>query len=205
MATDARSIAATWGEWGEPQLAPEIDADGISADEFKTALRNYPGGVSLISADAGHGPVALTASSVISVSAAPPLLVLSISDLSSSARTLHQAETLVVHLLSAADLSLAQLGATSGIDRFADRSRWERLVTGEPYVPSVATWIRGRIINRMRAGTSTVMVIQAIGTSAQPSTAPAASIAPALVYHNRTWHRLDASSRIPDEALVSTP
>ena len=36
----------------------------ITADEFKAAFRNHPGGVAVITADAGNGPVGLTATSV---------------------------------------------------------------------------------------------------------------------------------------------
>lgn len=57
----------------------------LSAETFKSAFRSYPGGVSLITADAGGGPAALTATSVSAVSAEPPLLTFSLSARSSSA------------------------------------------------------------------------------------------------------------------------
>ncbi len=64
--------------------------------------------------------MALTATSVASVSADPPMLMFSVSDASSSSPTVAAADTVVVHLLAAEQLHLAKLGATSGIDRFAD-------------------------------------------------------------------------------------
>ncbi len=111
-------------------------AESVTPDEFKAAFRNHPAGVAVITADAGDGPVALTATSVFSVSVAPPLLVFSVSELSSSTPTIRRAETVVVHLLGAAQIDIAKLGATSGIDRFADTSIWERLPTGEPHFPA---------------------------------------------------------------------
>lgn len=165
---------------------------GLSSDAFKLAFRNHAAGVAVITADAGSGPVGLTATSVFSVSAEPPLLIFSISDQSSCAPTIHQAETLVVHLLGAAQLPIAQLCATSGIDRFADTSLWDRLPTGEPYFPSAHTWIRGRIIDRMVAGSSTVVAVHALQAKLGD-----ASVAPdPLVYHNRTWHRLSKHSAL---------
>ncbi len=166
---------------------------GLSAADFKLAFRHHPSGVALITADAGDGPVALTATSVFSVSAEPPLLVFSISDQSSASDTINRAETLIVHLLSADQLALARLGATSGVDRFADRSIWDRLLTGEPYFPAVRTWIRGRVIDRMRAGTSTVVAVHAL--QSKLPTAEEEQAAP-LVYHNRTWHALGDPSRL---------
>jgi hypothetical protein len=49
----------------------------------------------------------MTASSVFSVSAEPPVLVFSVSQMSSAAPTLLAADTLVVHMLTAENLDLA--------------------------------------------------------------------------------------------------
>ncbi|GAA1000963.1 flavin reductase family protein [Subtercola frigoramans] len=182
----------------EHNLVQHPSAEAVSPDEFKAAFRNHPAGVAVITADAGDGPVAMTASSVFSVSAAPPLLVFSVSELSSSAPTIRSADTVVVHLLGADQLDIAKLGATSGIDRFADTNIWKRLPTGEPYFPAAHAWIRGRIVNQMEAGGSTVVAVQALETHApEPGDEAAdASQAHPLVYHNRTWHRLDQNSKI---------
>jgi flavin reductase (DIM6/NTAB) family NADH-FMN oxidoreductase RutF len=180
-------------------LAPSTrSASTVTPDEFRAAFRNHPAGVALITADNGDGPVALTATSVFSVSVAPPLLVFSVSELSSSTPTIRRAESVVVHLLGAAQIDLAKLGATSGIDRFADTSIWSRLPTGEPYFPAAHAWIRGRVVNKMAAGGSTVVVVEALETHA-PSAGDVeadASIALPLVYHNRTWHHLNENSKL---------
>lgn len=170
----------------------------LSAEEFKAAFRNHPAGVAVITADAGEGPVALTATSVFSVSADPPLLVFSLSAQSSSTPTLMRAETVVVHLLSAAQLDLAVLAATSGIDRFADRSIWSRLETGEPYFTAAPVWIRGRVVDRMEAGGSTVLAVEALEaqTPERGSSEADAGNSRPLVYHNRTWHELGEASKI---------
>src|SRR3546814_18939104 len=109
------------------------------------------------------------------------------SDLSSSAPTIRAAETVVVHLLEAEQLHLAQLGATSGIDRFADTSLWQRLPTGEPYFPAASSWIRGRVVGTVPAGVATVIVVQAL--EAHTHDPDEASPHQPLVYPNRQWHR----------------
>jgi flavin reductase (DIM6/NTAB) family NADH-FMN oxidoreductase RutF len=171
---------------------------GLAPDEFKAAFRNHPAGVALVTADAGSGPVAMTVTSVFSVSATPPLLVFAASDLSSSTPTLRAADTLVVHLLGADQLDLALLGATSGVDRFADESSWSRLPTSEPYFPAAHAWIRGRVVNKLDAGGSTVFVVLALDAhSPHAGAADAdASASRPLVYHNRTWHELGEPSKI---------
>src|SRR5699024_4860616 len=100
-------------------------------DRFVTAFRNHPAGVALVTADPGDGPVAMTATSVCSVDANPPTIAFSASARSSSTPALLRSTQVVVHLLSANQLHLAKLGATSGIDRFADTSLWDRLLTGD--------------------------------------------------------------------------
>lgn len=173
---------------------PFSDA-GVSPDDFKKAFRNHPAGVALITADAGEGPVALTATSVSSLSAEPPLLVFSVSSTSSSAPTIRAADTAVVHLLNAEQLELAKLGATSGIDRFATRSQWRRLETGEPVFLGVQSWLRGRISTQVEIGGSTVILLHVIETNSEEAAEASSRMTP-LVYHNRTWHQLGESSVI---------
>lgn len=170
----------------------------LSPDEFKAAFRNHPAGVAVITADAGDGPVMLTATSVFSVSAEPPILVFSLSGASSSTPTIVRADTVVVHLLSADQIDIAQLGATSGIDRFADTSIWSRLPTGEPFFPAAGVWIRGRVVDRMEAGTSTVVAVEALQAKAPRPGSPDADASESrpLVYHNRTWHQLHDGSKL---------
>jgi len=179
----------------EATRQPRALSGSLSADEFKGLFRGHPGGVAVITADDGTRPVALTATSVASVSAEPPLLIFSISSLSSSAPVISAAQTVVVHLLDADDLELARLGATSGVDRFADTTAWSRLVTGEPVYHGVRAWVRCAVIDRLDAGGSTVIVGHALQSSIERDVAPGEA-AGALVYHNRSWHRLGEHSRL---------
>lgn len=97
----------------------------------------------------------------------------------------------MVHLLGVEQLEVAKVFATSGIDRFADRSSWSRLPTGEPILAHTPpTWLRGRVVNRMSAGDSTVMAVQVLQAQVP---GPDITSEP-LVYHNRTWHSLSPQS-----------
>jgi flavin reductase (DIM6/NTAB) family NADH-FMN oxidoreductase RutF len=170
-------------------------AGSLTADEFKTLFRGHPGGVAIITAEGADGPVALTATSVSSISADPPLLVFSLSSLSSATPTIVDAATIVVHLLDAHDLELARLASTRGADRFGDPALWTRLVTGEPVYHGARAWVRCAVVNRMSAGDSTVIAAHALRSSIQRRIEPG-DHGDALVYHNRSWHRLGDHSRI---------
>ncbi|MDX2376787.1 flavin reductase family protein [Microbacterium sp. LRZ72] len=170
----------------------------ITPDEFKAAFRLHPAGVALITADPSGTPIALTASSVSAVSADPPLVMFSVSVQSSSAEVLRRAETVVIHLLASHNVDLAVLGATSGVDRFADTGRWSRLSTGEPVFDDAHTWLRAQVLHRIDAGGSTVFVC----TGIQARLAETAST-DGLVYRNRTWHRVGADSVVELPQLVA--
>lgn len=166
----------------------------LSPDEFKFAFRGHPAGVGVVTAEGANGPVAMTVSSLFSVGLEPPTLVFSASAMSSAAPTILHAETLVIHLLGAAQLDLAKLGAKSGVDRFGEGIEWGRLPSGEPYYPNVAAWIRGRVRSVVPAGGSNLVVVEALQSNQHDHGLPD-EIAP-LVYHNRTWHALSVQSRL---------
>ncbi|OBF37439.1 flavin oxidoreductase [Mycolicibacterium peregrinum] len=170
--------------------------DRISISEhFKNAFRRHPGGVAVITADCGSGPVGLTATSVTSLSADPPRLVFTVTDASSSAPTLIESDTAVVHLLDANDLPLAQLCATSGIDRFADTTLWDRLPSGEPYFPSAAEILLVRSIDKIRTAGSTIVVADVVEALARPDHKQVVD-RNRLVYQDRTWHSVGEHSSI---------
>ncbi|MBM9468884.1 flavin reductase family protein [Nakamurella leprariae] len=168
---------------------------GLSPDVFRDIFRNHAAGVALITADDGTAPVALTVTSVGSVSADPPLLMFSLPGRSSVSPVIHRAETLVVHLLGADQLHLAELGATSGVDRFPDAQQWTRLPTGEPLFHAARSWIRGRTVHRFEVGTATIVVVHALESGTQGEHEPGRDGRP-LVHHNRTWHAISDRSLV---------
>lgn len=175
-------------------VAADEPAPSLAESEFKRLFRGHPGGVAVITAASNGVQVALTATSVASVSADPPIIMFSLSRSSSAMPTIAAARTVVVHLLDSDDLELARLGATSGVDRFADAASWTRLDSGEPVFHGARAWARCEVVSKLDAGGSVVVTVRAIEAEirrddAHPGAGP-------LVYHNRTWHRLSADSAI---------
>lgn len=162
---------------------------GVSPDALKGLFRDQPSGVAVVTADPGTGPVAMTASSLFSISVAPPLLVFSASAMSSSTPALLAADTVVVHLIDADSHDVAVLGATSGIDRFANPDQWDRLPTGEPYYTAPRRRLRGRVVRKDDAGAATLFIVHVIESWHEGAEADRP-----LVYHNRDWHVLGEGS-----------
>ncbi|MCZ4535951.1 flavin reductase family protein [Gordonia terrae] len=164
----------------------------VGADDYRTIFGDHPAGVAVITADAGDGPAGLTATSVASVSATPPMIVFSLSTSSSAAPTIAAAETVVVHMISSAQMPVALTFATSGIDRFAEEGSWTRLETGEPLLLAATRWMRGRIVSRVEAGAATVVTVEVLEVHVDADAIPSAP----LVYHARAWHTLGDHSRV---------
>src|SRR5688572_26306931 len=108
-----------------------VDIDTNTVERFKAAFRGHPAGVAVIAAAGPDGPAGLTASSVVSVSVAPPAVSFSVMD-SPSALTIAAADSFVVHLLGAEHVDVARSFAVPGGVRFTAEQGWRTLPTGEP-------------------------------------------------------------------------
>lgn len=155
---------------------------------FREAFRCHPAGVAVITADPGGRPVAMTVSSLISVSAEPPTVAFSLSTRSGSTAAVLEAGSVVIHLLRYADLDLAKLGATPGADRFGPGVGWERLPTGEPRYTAPATWFRGRVKGALPVEGATLVAAELL--EGATGDAPGAPEHESLIYLDRRWHRL---------------
>jgi flavin reductase (DIM6/NTAB) family NADH-FMN oxidoreductase RutF len=169
-------------------------ANGASqvTGDFKAAFGGHPAGVSIITADIGTGPVGITASSVASVSAEPPILAFSLASQSGSAAAIAVADTLVVHLLTAGDLELARTFASATTERFTGAMVWTRLESGEPLLMHGGFALRCQVLSRTPAGGS-LLVAAAVVEVIAPET-----LDDPLVYHRRVFHGLGPHSALPE-------
>ena len=157
----------------EPQLSPQ---------QYKEVFRQHPAGVAVIALRDGERRIGFTATSVISVSAAPPLLAFSLASTSSSWAPLSRARTLAISFLSSVQDDVSARFATSGIDRFA-AGGWTALESGEPVIDGAVSWVRGRIVQRAPVGGSYLVSLRALQHGLSEEALP-------LVYHDRTYHRI---------------
>ncbi|WP_344101222.1 flavin reductase family protein [Myceligenerans crystallogenes] len=154
----------------------------MAPDAFKGVFRGHPAGVAVIALDGGDRLVGFTATSVISVSAEPPLLAFSLASTSSSWPALRTARTVAVSFLAADQAEISSRFATSGIDRFA-AGGWSALPTGEPVVDDAVAWVRGEVLQRTAVGRSYLVSLLARDAVVHEGREP-------LVYRDRTYHRL---------------
>ncbi|HET9647801.1 MAG TPA: flavin reductase family protein [Microlunatus sp.] len=165
----------------------------LTAEEFKSVFRRHPAGVTVITLREHEQLIGFTATSVISVSADPPLLAFSVAGQSSSWPALATAGTVVINFLTAGQADLSARFATSGIDRFACGG-WSLLDTGEPFLHNSANWVRGRIVQRTPVGASFLICVEALDSSIR--TTEQAPDRTALVYADHIYHQLSTTSAL---------
>jgi len=151
------------------------------------AFRRYPTGIAVICAAGPHGPVGLTASSVASVSLAPPALSFSVMD-TRSARLLLDASSFVVHLLGSKHVGLARDFSRADGPRFVPEQGWRTLPSGEPILPSALAALRGTPLHLVPVGDSTLVVASVVEVFHGPDDGP-------LMYHAR---RFVTSTPLPE-------
>ena len=159
--------------------------NGISAEDYRAALGRHPAGVTIVTLDAGAGPVGFTATSFASVSLDPPLVTFNIAETSSSIGALRGARSLVVHLLGEHQQHLAQRFSRSAAERFADESLWGRLDTGEPVLHGTPSWLRAEVDQLIPVGDHTLVVglVTRVHSDDEDETASAP-----LLYHRGRYH-----------------
>lgn len=155
----------------------------ITLDAFKSLFGDHPGPVAVVAAKSNGLPIGFTATSVISLSADPPLLAFSVSARSSSLEAMKVIEHATVHFLDVPHQSLAQRFATSGIDRFADHE-WTPMPDGAPLIKGVDSWAWGPIAHRFEVNGTLLVALRIDRSSASESRAP-------LLYKNRHYCHLD--------------
>jgi flavin reductase (DIM6/NTAB) family NADH-FMN oxidoreductase RutF len=170
-----------------------LPSAALPADDFRAVFRSHPAGVAVVALVDDGRPVGFTATSVISVSAEPPLLAFSLASTSSSWPAVARARTLTVSFLADHQDDVSARFATSGIDRFA-AGGWHALPTGEPVIDGVVSWVRAEVLERTAVGSSFLVTVQAL--SASVGQERATETTKPLVYHDRRYHRIGDHSAL---------
>ena len=183
---EAERVAAQAVDLVAPTEA--LHSDPRLTEGFKSAFGQHPAGIAIITVAGPEGPVGLTASSVSSISADPPILGFSLQAKRGSAAVVATADSFVVHFLDSDNVDLARSFAISGAPRFGDDMEWTTLPTGKPRLLGVRRVLRAIPLARIKAGPALVFnaaVVEVLGEEGSGSP---------LVYHQRQFHGLSNSS-----------
>lgn len=165
-----------------PSARPPAGAAPVAGagELFRAAFRRHAAGVALVTCPTPEGPTGLTASSVASVSADPPMLSFSVLRTATAAGPLLAAERLAVTLLAEGDVPVARAFAGQAGERFDPGHGW---VVGHDGLPRLATApavIVGRPAQAIEAGQSWLVLVEVVGVELGPPGAP-------LIYWDRAY------------------
>jgi flavin reductase (DIM6/NTAB) family NADH-FMN oxidoreductase RutF len=160
------------------QVSTEVDP----AASFKAAFRRHASGVAVVTAVHLSRPVGFTATSVVSLSADPPMLSFNLALGASTWPALSATQHVAVHLLGGDQVELAARFATSGIDRFAGVP-WRVGPGGVPLLTGVNAWLVSRIQQRIPTGDHALFVCRVVHSGTAVPTEP-------LVYHEGRFRTL---------------
>jgi flavin reductase (DIM6/NTAB) family NADH-FMN oxidoreductase RutF len=112
----------------------------VATSEFRHAMRNLAGGVSVITVGRGDDISGMTVTSLSSLSVDPPTLIVSVNRQSSSWPLLHRDGVFGVNILAAGQASVAERfsgkDGLKGLARFGVLER-RTLLTGAPFLAGV--------------------------------------------------------------------
>jgi flavin reductase (DIM6/NTAB) family NADH-FMN oxidoreductase RutF len=160
----------------------QLSGSDVEPELFRRVFAGHASGVAVVTA-AGRHPVGFTATSVVSVSAEPPLLSFNVSLTSSSWPTLAAATHFGVHLLAADQSAIAVRFALTGADRFGAQTTWHPGPFGVPVLADVVAWLICEVQSRVLAGDHAVVIGQVVRADHVDDVAP-------LVYHHGRFTHL---------------
>jgi fluoroacetyl-CoA thioesterase len=164
--------------------------DGLERDVFFAIMRAFPTGVAVVTTlDEEGGPRGLTAQSVASVSAEPPLLLVCIDRASRTLPALRGSGRFVVNFLRAERDALCTLFASKAEDKFAGVA-WRAGASGMPVLYEDSVAHAECVTEReLEAGDHVVLIGLAVGGE------PASADDVPLVYYRRSFAPWPGSSQ----------
>ncbi|AXK82908.1 flavin reductase [Pseudolabrys taiwanensis] len=131
----------------------------IEAALFKSGMRRLAAGVSIITTTFNGERHGLVATSVCSVSAEPPSLLVCVNQVASSHTAIQQAGIFCVNLLALGDDELAKRFSdpAARATRFADRE-WTTLATGAPALVGALASFDCEIAATVPSGSHTIFI-----------------------------------------------
>lgn len=156
--------------------------------EFREAMSRLAAPVHVVTTDGPAGRHGATATSVVSLTDAPPTLIVCLNRSSRAYRLASENRAVAVNLLGARHEALARAFSVSSggaPDRRFDHGAWDRLATGAPTLTDALAVFDGRVTEESVVGTHAVLFVEIVALRVG-----AADDQP-LLHHRRAYQPLD--------------
>ena len=169
----------------------------VDLNTFREALSHWASGVAIVTGCDGDRPVGLTVSAFLSLSAQPPLVLVSIDRRSRSLAALLRSRRFAVNILAEEHEALSRCFAVGHVsERFAGEF-WQTAATGSPVLALALTWLDCEMVDQHLGGDHMIL----IGLVQLASTPPIERRP--LLYYRRAYRQLSAPEEELDAACVT--
>jgi flavin reductase (DIM6/NTAB) family NADH-FMN oxidoreductase RutF len=157
----------------------------ITAAEFRSTLRHFPAGVTVVTTRDDEGrPCGLTASAFTSVSLEPPLILVCIDHAATAYRAFTEYGWFAVNVLGESQTHLSRRFAASTGDKFVGLAFREGLAR-LPILEDVVASLECRVVHQYAGGDHTIFVGEVEAAAVRGG--------PALVYFRGSYHGLEGN------------
>jgi flavin reductase (DIM6/NTAB) family NADH-FMN oxidoreductase RutF len=174
---------------------------GASSDDFRSAMRQLMGGVSVITAGIGWDISGMTVTSVSSLSVDPPALIVSINRESSSWPLVRRYGFFGVNILTSDQIDIAERftgrDGLKGAERFAG-AHWTTRVSGVPLLTDALAAIDCEVENIVERHSHAIVIGRVLDVAVSIRTA-------ALAYWQGRYVAIDQDEDAAKLAEVSVP
>ena len=180
--------------------AVSIEAE-VTASDFRNAMRQLTGGVSVVTAGRGRDISGMTVTSVSSLSVDPPALIVSINRESSSWPLVKRYGFFGVNILTSDQIDIAERftgkGGLKGADRFAG-AQWTTRASGVPLLAEALAAIDCEVEDVVERHSHAIVIGRVLDVAVSARTA-------ALAYWQGRYVAIDQDEDAVKLAEVSVP
>jgi len=173
----------------------------VSPDDFRGAMRQLTGGVSVVTVGRGRDISGMTVSSAASLSIDPPALIVSINRAASSWPLLKRHGFFGVNILTADQIDIAERfagkGGLKGADRFAG-AEWTTRASGVPLLAGALAAIDCEVEETIERHSHAIIIGRVLDVVVSPRKA-------ALAYWQGQYVAIDRDEDVIKLAEVSLP
>jgi flavin reductase (DIM6/NTAB) family NADH-FMN oxidoreductase RutF len=173
----------------------------VTSGDFRNAMRQLTGGVSVITAGRGKDISGMTVTSVSSLSVDPPALIVGINREASSWPLVKRYGFFGVNILTSDQVDIAERftgkGGLKGADRFAG-ARWTTRASGVPLLVSALAAIDCEVEDVVERHSHAIVIGRVLDIAVSPRTA-------ALAYWQGRYVAIDQDEDAAKLAEVSVP
>ena len=130
----------------------------VTAEEFKKAMRSFPGAVSILTTHDCGEPAGMTMTATCSLTADPPMLLACINRSATSHQPIQRAGRFTVNVLSAGDVAIAKHFTVARMSERFQAGDWTPLPSGGLALGSACTTFDCRLVADIPFSTHSIFI-----------------------------------------------